>query len=208
MNKTLLLLLLSVSVFAQKSFKIASPSDLISIQLSQGADRALKYQVFYKAKEVIAASDLGLTLKKPALELRKFQILGVDSTIVDGTWKPVWGEVKEIRNNYKELTLHLKESGVLMDVIFRVFDDGIGFRYFFPSQDNFKHFIVDNEWSSFTMTGDHNAFWIPGDYDTNEYTYQRTKISEIDALAAAAKEKDIAVTLLMGKMKRQIGTTL
>jgi hypothetical protein len=199
MNKTLLLLLLSVSVFAQKSFKIASPSDQISIQLTQGADRAVKYQVFYKAKEVISASDLGFTLKKPALELRKFQVLGVDSTTYDGIWKPVWGEVKEIRNNYKELTLHLKESGVLLDVIFRVFDDGIGFRYFFPTQDNFKHFIVDNEWSSFMMTGDHNAFWIPGDYDTNEYTYQRTKISEIDALAAAAKEKDIAVTSLMGK---------
>ena len=91
MNKTLLLLLLSVSVFAQKSFKIASPSDQISIQLTQGADRALKYQVFYKAKEVISASDLGFTLKKPALELRKFQVLGVDSTTYDGTWKPVWG---------------------------------------------------------------------------------------------------------------------
>ena len=199
MNKILVFLLMSTPIFAQSFYKIASPNGQIALQVIQAPDRSIKYQVTLNNKEVIALSGVGISLKKPQAELRKFQILQIDSTVHSSSWKPVWGEVKEIQNQYKELSFQLKENAILLKLIFRVFNDGIAFRYSFPEQENLKHFIVDNEWSTFNMSGDHTAFWIPGDYDTNEYTYQKTKISEIDASAAAAKEKDIAETSLIGK---------
>jgi len=192
--------ILTFSSSAQQISSLSSPNKLIQINTFKTPEGSLAYQVQMKGKEVISSSSLGFVLKKPALELRKFTVNSIDSTEVSTTWKPIWGEVKKITNQYKELILHTSSSGVLVDLIFRVFDDGVGLRYHFPVQGNFQHFIVDQELTQFNMSGDHTAFWIPGDYDTNEYTYNKTKLSEIDATAAAAKEKDIAVTSLMGKM--------
>jgi hypothetical protein len=195
----LLLAILTFSSSAQQISSLSSPNKSIQLNTFKTPEGSLAYQVQMKGKEVISNSTLGFVLKKPALELRKFTVNRIDSSEVSTTWKPIWGEVKEIANQYKELILHTTSNGVLVDLIFRVFDDGVGFRYHFPLQANFQHFIVDQELTQFNMSGDHTAFWIPGDYDTNEYTYNKTKLSEIDATAAAAKEKDIAVTALMGK---------
>ena len=206
MKKQIICLLIacfaSASLEAQTIASLASPNKLIEVKLTQSPEKQIQYQIFHKSKEAIAPSSLGFTLKKPVADLRKFTVVRIDSSTFDQTWSPLLGEVKEIRNQYSALSIELKDagnSGITIQVHFRIYDDGIGFRYTFPKQDNLNHFIVDNEWSTFKMTGDHSAFWIPGDYDTNEYTYNKSKLSEIDASAAAAKEKDIALTALIGK---------
>ena len=206
MKKQIICLLIacfaSASLEAQTIASLASPNKLIEVKLIQSPEKQIQYQISYKSKEVIAPSSLGFTFKKPVADLRKFNVIRIDSSTFDETWSPILGEVKDIRNQYKQLSLELKDagiSGISIQINFRIYDDGIGFRYNFPKQDNLNHFIVDNEFSSFKMTGDHTAFWIPGDYDTNEYTYNKSKLSEIDASAAAAKEKDIALTSPIGK---------
>jgi len=206
MKKQIICLLIacfaSASLEAQTIASLASPNKLIEVKLIQSPEKQIQYQISYKSKEVIAPSSLGFTFKKPVADLRKFNVIRIDSSTFDETWSPILGEVKDIRNQYKQLSLELKDagiSGIIIQINFRIYDDGIGFRYNFPKQDNLNHFIVDNEFSSFKMTGDHTAFWIPGDYDTNEYTYNKSKLSEIDASAAAAKEKDIALTSPIGK---------
>jgi glucan 1,4-alpha-glucosidase len=206
MKKQIICLLIacfaSASIEAQTIASLASPNKLIEVKLIQSPEKQIQYQVFHKSKEAIAPSSLGFTLKKPAADLRKFTVIRIDSSTFDQTWSPLLGEVKDIRNQYSALSIELKDagnSGITIQVHFRIYDDGIGFRYTFPKQDNLNHFIVDNEWSTFKMTGDHTAFWIPGDYDTNEYTYNKSKLSEIDASTAAAKEKDIALTAPIGK---------
>lgn len=206
MKKQIICLLIacfaSASLEAQTIASLSSPNKLIEVKLIQSPDKQIQYQVFHKSKEAIAPSTLGFTLKKPLAELRKFTVIRIDSSSFDETWSPLLGEVKEIRNQYTALSIDLKDagnSGINLQIQFRIYDDGLGFRYTFPKQDNLNHFIVDNEFSSFKMTGDHTAFWIPGDYDTNEYTYNKSKLSEIDAIAAAAKEKDIALTSPIGK---------
>lgn len=206
MKKQIICLLIACFAFAsleaQTIASLSSPNKLIEVKLIQISDKQIQYQVFHKSKEAIAPSTLGFTLKKPLADLRKFTVIRIDSASFEETWSPLLGEVKDIRNQYSALKIDLKDagnSGINLQIQFRIYDDGIGFRYTFPKQDNLNHFIVDNEFSSFKMTGDHTAFWIPGDYDTNEYTYNKSKLSEIDASAAAAKEKDIALTSPIGK---------
>ncbi len=163
-------------------------------------DGKFTYSVFYKNKSVIASSSLGFVLSKPDITLNTFNLLSVDSSIVDNTWEPVWGEQNTIHNKYKEFVFHLtdqKTSSYFVNIIFRLFEDGVGYRYEFPKQKNLNNFIVKDEQSQFTLTGDHKTFWIPGDFDTNEYAYNTTKLSEIDAYTASAKEKDIAVVSLI-----------
>ena len=113
-----------------------------------------------------------------------FSLKEVKTSSADETWDPVWGEEAHIRNHYNELTVSLvqQSSGREMDIIFRVYDEGIGFRYSFPSQWNFSHFTIVDEVTEFAMTGDHHALWIPGDYDTQEYEYTDSRLSEIPAL--------------------------
>lgn len=126
------------------------------------------------------------------MQLTKFTVISTDTTLHDDTWKPVWGEVSHIRNYYKELIVRLTaktDPGILLNVVFRVFNDGVGFRYEFPEQASLHHFIVSEEYTQFTLAGDHKTFWIPGDYDTNEYLYNTTKLSEVDAASAAQKKK-------------------
>ena len=159
----LLLAILTFSSSAQQISSLSSPNKSIQLNTFKTPEGSLAYQVQMKGKEVISNSTLGFVLKKPALELKKFTVNRIDSSEVSTTWKPIWGEVKEIANQYKELILHTTSNGVLVDLIFRVFDDGVGFRYHFPLQANFQHFIVDQELTQFNMSGDHTAFWIPGD---------------------------------------------
>lgn len=187
----------SVALQAQKNIDVASPDGLIKLNITNTEDGTLSYSVTFKKREVIEASSLGFSFSKPDLQLFKFSITEVDTKLHDETWKPVWGEVGQIRNYYREIVVKLEDRagpGILVNVVFRVFNDGIGFRYEFPEQASLRHFIVADEHTRFKLAGDHKAFWIPGDYETNEYAYNTTTLSAIDAISAAQKEKDIALT--------------
>lgn len=140
------------------------------------------YSVSFNNQPVINSSRMGFVLKNmPALDAG-FEIIKTDTTSFDETWQPVWGEVKNIRNHYKQLTVYLqqKPSSILINIVFRVFEDGVGFRYEFPVQPNLKYFVISDELTQFNLTGDHKTFWIPGDYDENEYAYTTSKLSEVD----------------------------
>ena len=157
------------------------------------------YQLSYKGKEVVKPSRLGFllstkdaTANDPRNFLNNnFEIVGSKTASFDETWQPVWGEQKNIRNHYNEIVINLKQKGTdrLMDVRFRLFDDGLGFRYEFPQQNNLVYFTIKEEKSQFAMTGDHTAYWIPGDYDTQEYNYTTSKLSEIRGLMTKSYEK-------------------
>ncbi|HEY0752286.1 MAG TPA: glycoside hydrolase family 97 protein, partial [Chitinophagaceae bacterium] len=135
-------------------------------------------------KPVVLPSALSFKLKEPEAELWLFTVERIDSSVFDETWKPVWGEYSSIRNHYREVKFSLKDkngSDILLNIIFRVFNEGVGFRYEFPQQPKLTHFVVADERSQIKLAGDHKTFWIPGDYDTNEYNYYTTKLSEVDA---------------------------
>ncbi|MBL7748291.1 MAG: glycoside hydrolase family 97 protein [Chitinophagaceae bacterium] len=172
--------------FANKIEGIASPDGNIYFSVVATGNNAtgykLAYEISYKKKDAIKTSQLGFILKEPSLRLYHFEILSKEVTTVDENWQPVWGEVKTIRNNYNQLVLKLKgQNGILVDLVIRVFNDGVGFRYSFPKQPALNHFIIADELTQFVMTGDHRAFWIPGDYDTNEYAYYTSTLSGVDA---------------------------
>lgn len=176
------LLFLCVYTFAQE---LRSPNGNLVLQFNVTATGAPQYQLAYKNKAVIKPSTLGLELKNDKKSLlNDFAIASTQTSTFDETWQPVWGEVSNIRNNYNELavTLQQKETNRQMIIRFRLFNDGLGFRYEFPSQKNFNYFVIKEEHSQFAMTGNHTAWWIAGDYDTQEYDYTRSRLSEIRSL--------------------------
>lgn len=188
---------ISTAVFADQSVTLHSPDGNVQLGLLHSSNGDLTYKVFYKGKSVVAPSGLGMRLKSPELSLLKFDLLGVDSSVTDEIWKPVWGEVNQIRNNYKQLSVKLADrsgSGILLEIIFKVYNDGVGFRYSFPQQAKLTHFIIGEELTQFAMSGDHKAFWIPGDYDTNEYPYYTTNLSGVDATGGGAAQEIHAKT--------------
>jgi len=198
---TVLVLTLCVSGFSQSPLTIASPNRAIVLTVQSPESGEILYQIRYKSKPVIEPSGLGLVLSKPQVSLTHFRIISVDSSQTDENWKPVWGEVSQIRNHYKELRLTLQDrgsSGISLRVRFRLFDDGVGFRYEFPQQAALNHFVVDDERTQFRLAADHQTLWMPGDYDSNEYLYNTTKLSEVDAVAAADREKDTALKSVIG----------
>lgn len=197
----LVLLLLSTAALAQRPITVSSPSRQVSVTVQNAPTGELTYRVSYKGLPVVEPSGLGISLSKPKAMLNRFSVARVDSSRMDGLWRPVWGEVREIQNHYTELSVTVQDragSGVQMRVRFRVYDDGVGFRYEFPQQANLNHFVVADERTQFRLTGDHKTFWMPADYDTNEYLYNTTRLSEINPPAAAAREKDIALQSLVG----------
>ncbi|HMU44802.1 MAG TPA: glycoside hydrolase family 97 protein [Chitinophagaceae bacterium] len=168
--------------------KVTSPDGNIIFSIvttgsgSQGDKIA--YEISYKNSPVIKTSYIGFVLKLPEVALNSFVILDKKQNSVNDTWKPVWGEVKEIQNHYNELILTLKgQNDIILKFIIRVFNDGASFRFEFPEQPNLKHFILADEQTQFALTGNHKIWWIPGDYDSNEYWYHTTQISDIDARA-------------------------
>ncbi|RPE00172.1 glycoside hydrolase family 97 protein [Aureibaculum marinum] len=165
-----------------KAQELKSPNGEMRMQFSLKNNGTPTYQLFYKNKEVIKKSSLGLELKNDKKSLlNDFEITTSETSTFDQTWTPVWGEEKEIRNYYNELavTLTQKETERIMRIRFRLFNEGLGFRYEFPAQKNLVYFVVKEERTQFAMTGDHTAFWIPGDYDTQEYDYTESRLSEI-----------------------------
>ncbi len=165
-----------------------SPSGNVTIDVSLNTQGTPVYQVMYKKKEVIKPSTLGLELVGSENLMDGFKIVKTETSTFDETWQPVWGESKDIRNHYNELFLQLEQTktGRFMNLRFRVYDDGVGFRYEFPQQKNLVYFVVKEEHTQFGMTGDHTAWWIPGDYDTQEYDYTESKLSEIRGLMQGA----------------------
>jgi glucan 1,4-alpha-glucosidase len=154
------------------------------------------YAVFYDGRPVILPSTMGFNLHEDSTFYKGFQWVGTERKSTDETWQPVWGEVRDIRNHYEQLVVHLQKAGTpgrRLDIIFRVFEDGVGFRYGFPKQPDLKYFIVSDELTQFHLAGDHKTFWIPGDYDSNEYPYTETKLSGVDNRELVEKSTDIAV---------------
>jgi glucan 1,4-alpha-glucosidase len=197
----LLLVLAAVSnLSGQSKLEIQSPDKKIKLEVVQNDRKQILYNLHFGKEVILEQSSLGFHLSKPQMVLETFDWLGVDTLTFSETWKPVWGEVSSIKNHYESLIVHLKStSNVLLDIEFRVFNEGLGLRYYFPEQADFKHFVVKNELTQFNLTANHKTFWIPGDYDTNEYLYNTTLLTEIDALKAANQEKDIALQSLIGK---------
>ena len=191
MKTTLLFsaLLLPLSVAAQT---VSSPNGAISVSFSLADGGRPTYEMTYKGRPVVKPSHLGLELAKDKHATKGF----AETSLMDGfteshsevssfdeTWKPVWGETATIRNHYNELLVSLSKdhTGRQMNIRFRVYDDGMGLRYEFPQQDSLVYFIVKEEHTQFAMTGDHTAWWLPGDYDTQEQETQESRLSEIRA---------------------------
>ncbi|QMI80897.1 glycoside hydrolase family 97 protein [Bacteroides sp. CACC 737] len=181
----LLVLLVSGVAMAES---ITSPNGQLQLNFSVNAQGEPVYELSYKGKPVINPSKLGLELKNDPGLMNGFTMADAKTSTFDETWEPVWGEVKQIRNHYNELAVTLNQKAQDRNIIirFRLFDDGMGFRYEFPLQKNLNYFVIKEERTQFAMTGDHTAFWIPGDYDTQEYDYTESKLSEIRGLMKGA----------------------
>ena len=188
------LILFAFSLIAEAQ-QLKSPEGKFVMEFSLQNDGTPTYNLKYKNKEVVKTSKLGLELKddKKSL-LNDFTVVDTKTSTFDETWKPVWGEVDHIRNHYNELAVTLNQKGTDRQIVirFRLFDDGLGFRYEFPAQKNLTYFIIKEERSQFAMTGDHTAFWIPGDYDTQEYDYTKSKLSEIRGLSEKAYTANVS----------------
>lgn len=194
-----------------KAQELKSPNGNLILKFSLQNNGVPTYSLTYKGKDVIKPSKLGLELKdnsdahtdfndfsikgntdtqkedKVSL-LNGFELADSKTATFDETWKPVWGEVSSIRNHYNELAVTLNQKSTDRHILirFRLFDDGLGFRYEFPDQKNLVYFVIKEEKTQFAMAGDHKAFWIPGDYDTQEYDYTTSKLSEIRGLMSKA----------------------
>lgn len=187
------LMLLPMLAMAQT---VKSPNGNVSVKFSLDSGRPV-YEVSYKKRAVVKPSYLGLELAKTkhaskGMEetslMDGFVVAKTDTSTFDETWKPVWGETATIRNHYNELAVTLNQPATKRNIVirFRVYDDGMGLRYEFPQQEELNYFVIKEEHTQFAMAGDHKAFWIPGDYDTQEYETVESKLSEIRGLMKSA----------------------
>lgn len=187
------LMLLPMLAMAQT---VKSPNGNVSVKFSLDNGRPV-YEVSYKNRAVVKPSYLGLELAKTkhaskGMEetslMDGFVVAKTDTSTFDETWKPVWGETATIRNHYNELAVTLNQPATKRNIVirFRVYDDGMGLRYEFPQQEELNYFVIKEEHTQFAMAGDHKAFWIPGDYDTQEYETVESKLSEIRGLMKSA----------------------
>lgn len=184
--------LLSASASLGATEVLTSPDGRLQLSFDLTADGTPTYKMDYNNKPVIATSRLGLELKNQKSLLDGFKMERVSRSSFDETWQPVWGEQSSIRNYYNEMAVCLSQpddNGHLREMIvrFRLYDDGVGFRYEWPAQDNFTYFTIKEERTEFAMTGDHTAYWIPGDYDTQEYDYTISRLSEVREKMPAVK---------------------
>lgn len=202
-KKSFALMAMCGFAFYASAQKLTSPDGNLVMNFSLNEQGAPVYDLTYKEKAVIKPSTLGLELKREDPEKKTdfewtemkdkagvdkranlmtgFKIKDTRTSTFDETWRPVWGEESEIRNHYNELEVTLDQpmNNRYIVIRFRLFNDGLGFRYEFPQQQNLNYFVIKEEHSQFAMSGDHTAFWIPGDYDTQEYDYTTSRLSEI-----------------------------
>ncbi len=197
---------ITASAQAKDVQTLKSPDGNMEMTFQLTENGTPQYTLNYGGQKVVLPSDLGFefrgALKATELKFNEdgsiskedaapsysfhdgFALEGVETGTFDETWKPVWGEEAQIRNNYNELLVNLVQtsSEKKMSIRFRLFNDGLGFRYEFPYQKNLSYFVIKEELTQFAMAGDHTAWWIPGDYDTQEYDYTESKLSEISKL--------------------------
>lgn len=185
MRRTILTMMLLLSAILSKAQDLKSPDGNLNLHFSLTDNGKPTYSLEYKGKTVVKPSHLGLDIYDDKFGLASgFELSDSKTAEFDETWNPVWGEWKQIRNHYNELAVTLTQAEAKRYIVlrFRLFNDGLGFRYEFPQQENMTYFVIREELTQFAMAGDHKAFWIPGDYDTQEYDYNESKLSEIRAL--------------------------
>lgn len=196
MRKVKMLLAALLMPLAALAQTVTSPDGNVVLNFSLDNGRPT-YKLDYKGKAVVKPSHLGLELAKNKHASKGmdetdlmdgFTIAKTDTSSFDETWKPVWGETATIRNNYKELAVTLNQPATKRNIVirFRVYNDGMGLRYEFPQQNELNYFVIKEEHTQFAMAGDHKAWWIPGDYDTQEYDYNESRLSEIRGLMEGA----------------------
>lgn len=201
--KKLIICLLTLAIggqlMAQESRTFEAGQHKVKLKFMLDAEGRAGYSLYFSGKAVIEHSLLGIDLVNDSAFNKQLEIIATDKRQVDEQWKPVWGEVRSISNKYEQLTIQLKQKNTpsrLINLVFRVFEEGVGFRYEFPKQPGLKYFTIANERTAFNLTGDHTAFWIPGDYDTNEYSYTTSPLSKVDAWEVQKKATDIAVRVV------------
>jgi hypothetical protein len=212
MKKIYILLHFCLIAVIMTAQDLRSPNGDLEMNFSVDQQGVPVYTLKYKGKTVINPSKLGLELigsdkvefgaeinreKDPQTSLYDgFSVSDVQNSTFDEIWEPVWGETKEIRNHYNEMAVTLTQKATDRNMIirFRLFDDGLGFRYEFPQQKNLVYFVVKEELTQFAMTGDHTAYWIPGDYDTQEYDYTISKLSEIRGINKGGRQENLSQT--------------
>ncbi|MDO5980061.1 glycoside hydrolase family 97 protein [Flavivirga spongiicola] len=183
-------LFITICVFFSCSEKViettvVSPDEQIKVSFFLSKKNEPSYRVNFKNKTIIDSSKMGFELKEALPLNSNFKIVNVQESTTDETWDMVWGEDAQVRNHYNELKIELEETSELkrqLNIIFKVYNDGIGFRYEFPKQDHLNNAVITDENTEFNLTEDHKVWWIPGDWDIYEYLYNTTKFSEIDAL--------------------------
>lgn len=194
MKKLLTLLgVLGMSVVAWAQ-TLNSPDGNLKLTFGLSAEKTPVYSLEYKDKQVVKESKMGFVLK-PALDFSKnFSVVDTEFSESTSTWNPVLGQYREIEDNHKEMLVELKQekTGWLLNIRFRLFDDGLGFRYEFPVQGNLRNFTLVEELTEFCLAGDHKAFWIPADYDTNEFPITTSKLSEVAGLIDKVREEPLA----------------
>ena len=206
----LLVFCLSIGLLSAQSLKSPDGNFIANFSLNDAGTPI--YALQYKGSSIIKPSKLGLELIDKNQEefntkIKKekghetslydgFHVVDIKSSVFDETWHPVWGETATIRNHYNEMavTLHQKETKRNMIIRFRLFDDGLAFRYEFPEDNSLVYFVVKEELTQFAMAGDHTAWWIAGDYDTQEYDYTTSKLSEIRGINEAVKQGNLSQT--------------
>jgi len=176
--------------------ELLSPDGRIRLTFNLHNGDTPVYTLEFDGRPVILPSRLGFNLDNSGLH-DWFECTGVQRNTIDETWRPVWGEEAEIRNHCNEMVVNLRQtsSDRKMNIRFRVFNDGLGFRYEFPEQNNLRYFVVTDELTEFAMSGDHTAWWIPGDYDTQEYDYTESHLSEIRNLLRGAISENLSQTI-------------
>ena len=176
--------------------EIKSPNGNLALTFALQSGGVPTYSLTYKGRPVILPSKLGFDLKNAPALTSGFAITDSKTSTFDETWQPVWGEVKNIRNHYNELAVTLTQAETDRSIVvrFRVFDDGLGFRYEFPRQPEFSYFVIKEERTQFALAGDHKAFWLPGDYDTEEYETVTSNLSQVRGLMKASITENASQT--------------
>ena len=199
MKKLLLTAGILLTSLLGKAEGITSPSGIVKVDFELTGNGVPTYSVAYKDRPVVKPSTLGLELNGQSNLMDGFEVVKTSTSTFDETWQPVWGETKDIRNHYNELLVELRQPTTdrYMNIRFRVYDEGMGLRYEFPTQKNLIYFVIKEEHTQFAMTGDHTAWWIPGDYDTQEYDYTESRLSEIRGLLEKAYTSNLSQTMTM-----------
>ena len=187
---------MSVIFLPLRGEELLSPDGRIRLTFNLYNGDTAVYSLEFDGRPVILPSHLGFNLNNSGLH-DWFECTGIQKNTIDETWRPVWGEEAEIRNHCNEMVVNLRQtsSDRKMNIRFRVFNDGLGFRYEFPEQNNLRYFVVTDELTEFAMSGDHTAWWIPGDYDTQEYDYTESHLSEIRSLLRGAISENLSQTI-------------